>query len=186
MPRSRIAGRPSARPLPANTHVPAKEIREVYRGHTIRVEVGTWEAGEREVVRHPGAVAVVALVGGDRVVLVRQMREALDQRILEVPAGKRDVAGEPPEETARRELEEETGYRLTSIRPLGRIHSSPGFSDEEVLLYVGEVERGRPSDPEEGIEVVVMPLADAVEAVRDGRITDAKSAVALLLVAAPS
>ena len=164
--------------------MPAKEIREVFRGHTIRVEVGTWDTGEREVVRHPGAVAIVALVGGDRVILVRQMREALDQRILEVPAGKRDEPGEPPEETARRELKEETGYRLTSLRQLGRIHSSPGFSDEEVLLYVGDaVPDGEPDpdDSEGDIEVVEMPLADAVRAVREGRITDGKSAVALLL-----
>ena len=166
--------------------MPAKNLREVFRGHTIRVEVGTWETGEREVVRHPGAVAVVALVGGDRVVLVRQMREALDERILEVPAGKRDVSGEAPEETAKRELKEETGYRLTSLRPLGRIHSSPGFSDEEVLLYVGDAEPDGPADPDESegdIEVVEMPLTEAVRAVRDGRITDGKSAVALLLAA---
>ena len=164
--------------------MPAKDVREVFRGHTIRVEVGTWETGEREVVRHPGAVAVVPLVGGDRVVLVRQMRESLDRRILEVPAGKRDEPGEPPEETARREVKEETGYRLTSLRPLGRIHSSPGFSDEEVLLYVGEAEPDGSPDPDDSegdIEVVEMPLAEAVEAVRDGRITDGKSAVALLL-----
>ena len=166
--------------------MPAKDVREVYRGHTIRVEVGTWEAGQREIVRHPGAVAVVAIVGGDRVVLVRQMRESLDQRILEVPAGKRDVPGEPPEETARRELKEETGYRLMSIRPLGRIHSSPGFSDEEVVLFIGDAEPDGPPEPdysEENIEVVEMPLDDAVAAVQDGRITDGKSAVALLLVA---
>jgi ADP-ribose pyrophosphatase len=166
--------------------VPARDVREVYRGHTIRVEVGTWESGQREVVRHPGAVAVVALVGGDRVILVRQMREALDERILEVPAGKRDVSGEPPEETARREVKEETGYRLTSLRPLGRIHSSPGFSDEEVLLYIGDAEPDGPPEPDDSegdIEVVDMPLAEAVRAVREGRITDGKSAVALLLAA---
>ena len=156
----------------------------MFRGHTIRVEVGTWETGEREVVRHPGAVAVVPLVGGDRVVLVRQMRESLDQRILEVPAGKRDEPGEPPEETARREVKEETGYRLTSLRPLGRIHSSPGFSDEEVILYVGAAEPDGPPDPDESegdIEVVEMLLEEAVQAVREGRITVGKSAFALLL-----
>ena len=166
--------------------MPAKEVREVFRGHTIRVEVGTWETGEREVVRHPGAVAVVALVGGDRVILVRQMREALDERILEVPAGKRDVSGEPPEETARREVKEETGYRLTSLRPLGRMHSSPGFSDEEVLLYIGDAEPDGPPEPDDSegdMEVVEMPLAEAVQAVHEGRITDGKSAVALLLAA---
>ena len=166
--------------------MPARDVREVFRGHTIRVEVGTWETGEREVVRHPGAVAVVALVEGDRVVLVKQTRESLDERILEVPAGKRDEPGEPPEETARRELKEETGYRLTSLRPLGRMHSSPGFSDEEVLLYIGDAEPDGPPDPDDSegdIEVVVMSLADAVKAVRDGRITDGKSAVALLLAA---
>ena len=168
--------------------MPPRDIREVFRGHTIRVEVGTWDTGEREVVRHPGAVAIVPIVDGDRVVLVRQTRESLDQRILEVPAGKRDQPGEPPEETARRELKEETGYRLTSIRPLGRIHSSPGFSDEEVLLYVGEAEPDGDPDPDESegeIEVVEMPLKEAIQAVRDGRITDGKSAVALLLADAP-
>lgn len=164
----------------------AKDVREVYRGHAIRVEVGTWPAGEREIVRHPGAVAVVALVGGDRVVLVEQMRESLDRRIIEVPAGKRDVSGEPPEETARRELKEETGYRLTSLRPLGRIHSSPGFSDEEVLLYIGDAVPDGPAEPDDDegdIQVLLIPLADAIEAVRDGRFTDGKSAVALLLAA---
>ncbi len=158
----------------------------MFRGRIIRVEVGQWDGREREIVRHPGAVAVVALVDGERVLLVRQLREALDERILEVPAGKRDEPGEHPEETARRELREETGYRLVNVRRLGRIHSSPGFSDEEVLLYVGDAERVGEPDPDDAegdIEVVVMPLDDAVRAVREGRITDAKSAVALLLAA---
>ena len=161
-----------------------EDVREVFRGKIIRVEVGRWNDHEREVVRHPGAVAVVAMLGDGRVVLVRQLREALGERILEVPAGKRDQPGEPPEETARREVREETGYRLADVRPLGRIHSSPGFSDEEVLLFVGRVEPEGEPDPaegEEGIEVQLMPLEEAVAAVRDGRITDAKSAVALLL-----
>ena len=129
---------------------------------------------------------MVVRAQGDRVVLVRQLREALDERILEVPAGKRDEPGESPEDTARREVKEETGYRLTSLRPLGRIHSSPGFSDEEVLLYVGEgVEDGEPEPggSEEDIEVVEMPFGEAVRAAHDGRITDAKSVVALLLAA---
>jgi ADP-ribose pyrophosphatase len=166
--------------------VAGESVREVFRGSTIRVEVGKWDGHDREIVRHPGAVAVVVLVEGERVVLVKQTREALDTRILEIPAGKRDQPGEAPEDTARREVREETGYRLASLRPLGRIHSSPGFSDEEVLLFVGEASGKGDPDPDESeadIEVLTMPLDEAVEAVRDGRITDAKSAVALLLAA---
>ena len=157
------------------------EVREVFAGRLLRVEVQRWSDPdrEREVVRHPGAVAAVPLVGDD-VVLVRQLRESVGKRLLEIPAGIRDVAGESLEDTARREVLEETGYRVTDMEPLGRIHSSPGFSDEVVELFLAKAERTGAS-PEEAIEVVTMPLAAAVDAVRRGDITDAKTVAALLL-----
>jgi ADP-ribose pyrophosphatase len=163
--------------------VPPERREEVWRGHLISVEVQRWAEPQRvrEVVRHPGAVAVLAMHDG-HAILVRQLREAVGERLLEIPAGIRDVDGEPAEETARRELLEETGYRAVTLRPLGRIHTSPGFTDEVVELYVGEAERSTGSSEPE-VEVVAMPVDEVVAAVRRGEITDAKTAVAILLAA---
>jgi len=91
---------------------------------------------QRDVIRHPGAVVVVPVTADrERVVLVRQFRAAIDGELLEVPAGKRDVDGEPPEETARRELEEEIGYRAGRLVKLCEFFNTPGFSDEYTHLY---------------------------------------------------
>lgn len=153
---------------------------EAFRGSIFRVEVEHWANPERrrDLVRHPGAAAVLAIAGGDRVVLVRQVRESLRDVLLEIPAGIYDVSGESPEETARREVEEETGYRVASIEPLGRIHTSPGFTDEAIDLFRAEVEAA--GKPERGIEVVEMLLEEALAALGQ-EITDAKTIAALLL-----
>jgi ADP-ribose pyrophosphatase len=106
------------------------------------------------------------------------VREAL----LEVPAGVRDHDGESAAACAARELLEETGYAATSVEPLASILTSPGFADERIELFVAEASdgpRAEPSEPE--VETVLMPLADAVTAVRDGAIVDAKTMAALLL-----
>lgn len=100
-------------------------------------------------------------------------------RLLEVPAGIFDRSHETPEELVRRELEEETGYRATRLESLATIYTSPGFTDEAIELFMAEVEPG--GRPEEGIEVVEMALQDALTAVVDGRIRDAKTMVAILL-----
>ena len=157
------------------------EVEEVFRGHFLRVEVQRWSKPDRrrEVVRHPGAVAVVAMAGED-VVLVRQFREPLRRSLLEIPAGVRDIEGEAPEETARREVLEETGYRTSGLEPLGRIHSAPGYTEEVVELFWGRAEEGE-GPQEEGLEVVTVPFSDAVDACLRGEITDAKSVAGLLL-----
>ena len=109
---------------------------EVCRGSLISLAVGAFEAPdgdtfERDVVHHPGAVSVVPVVDeGTAVLLVRQYRAAVDRDLLEIPAGKRDVAGEPPELTARRELEEEVGMRAGRLEQLAEFYNSPGFCDE--------------------------------------------------------
>jgi ADP-ribose pyrophosphatase len=131
------------------------------------------------VIRHPGAVGVVVLAGDD-VVLVRQFREPLKASLLEIPAGVRDVEGEAAEETARREVLEETGYRTSGLEPLGRIQSAPGYSEEVVELFWARAEEGE-GPQEEGLEVVTMPFTEAVEACHRGEITDAKSVAGLLL-----
>ena len=156
------------------------ERRTVFDGKLISVEVV--EGRYREIVHHPGACAAVPLLGDD-VLLVRQFRDAVGESLLEVPAGVRDVEGEAIADCAAREVLEETGYKVTHIEPLGSVFTSPGFADEQIDLFLAHVDRDPEQDAEDEIELVRMPLAEAVAAVRDGRIKDAKSAVAIMLAA---
>jgi 8-oxo-dGTP pyrophosphatase MutT (NUDIX family) len=156
----------------------AGERRTVFEGKLIRVEVV--EGRYREIVHHPGACAAVPMLGED-VLLVRQFRDAVGEVLLEIPAGVRDVDGEDVADCAAREVLEETGYRVTSIEQLGSVFTSPGFADEVIDLFLARVEPDPANDPEVEIELVRMPLTEAVAAVHDGRIKDAKSAVAILL-----
>jgi ADP-ribose pyrophosphatase len=159
-------------------------VRKVFEGHLISVEVQEWPAGQREVVHHPGACAVVALTGAGEVLLVRQTREAVREALLEIPAGILDVTGEDPADCAARELLEETGHRAARIEPLGQIYTSPGFADERIHLFLAEIADGDPeSEGEDGVEVTRMPLGEAVDHIQLGDITDAKTVAAILLAA---
>jgi ADP-ribose pyrophosphatase len=149
----------------------------------LSVGVERWPAGEREVVHHPGACAVVALTDDGDVILVRQLREAVRRALLEIPAGVLDVAGEDDAGCAARELLEETGYRATSLEPLTTILTSPGFADERIALFLARAEPGG-GQGEEGVEVVRMPLDRAVQRVTEGEIVDAKTVAGVLLAAA--
>ncbi len=157
-------------------------MRQVFRGRLVRVEVESWPHGEREVVRHPGACAAVPLAPSGEVILVRQLREAVRERLLEIPAGILDVGEEEPAACAAREVREETGYAAAAVEGLGTVYPSPGFTDERIWLFLVHTDPTPEGAPEEGLEVVRMPLAGAVAAVRQGRIVDAKTALALLLV----
>jgi 8-oxo-dGDP phosphatase len=144
----------------------------------------------REVVAHPGAVAIVALDDEDRVVLLRQYRHPVGRHLWELPAGLRDADGEPPLETARRELAEEVLLSADRWSLLAQVYNSPGFCDEQVLIYLAEglAEAPRPEGfvvEHEELDMTVerVPLADAVQRVFDGDIRNS-SAVAGLLAAA--
>ena len=134
-----------------------------------------------DIVRHPGASAVVPFLSDDEVLLIRQFRHAAGGTIYEVPAGKLDP-GDTPEACAARELEEEVGRRPGRLEPLASILTTPGFTDEVIHLYaafdLGEVE-ARPGD-HEVIELAPMKLEAALELVWSGELRDAKSALALL------
>jgi ADP-ribose pyrophosphatase len=141
----------------------------------------------RVVVRHPGAVVVVPMIDDDTALLVRQFRVAVGTELLEVPAGKRDVDGEPPEETARRELEEEIGHRPGRLVKLAEFFNTPGFSDEYTHLFaafdledLGTTDRVGPE--ERAMTVERVPLASVDELIASGRLRDAKSLIGLLLV----
>lgn len=169
--------------------------QSVYRGYMWEVVVGSFRgpAGEeftRDIVRSPGAVAVVPLLGesdgSHRVVLLRQYRAAFAREIVEVPAGMRDIEGEDPEQTARRELIEETGYDAGSLRLLHRFYPSTGMTDAVLHVYLATDLRhvgSRMHGPEEvHMEVLTVPFAEAVGMVVSGEIADAKSTIGLLLV----
>jgi ADP-ribose pyrophosphatase len=162
------------------------ESKIVYEGHiaSVRVEQFRHPDGStsvREVIGHPGAVAIVA--HDERFVyLVRQPREAVgEDDLLELPAGKLDVAEESPLDCAARELAEEVGKSAAEWRELKRFYTSPGFADEQVIVYLASRldEAEAEADEEERIEVVPWPLEDLDSAIAECR--DAKSLVGLLL-----
>ena len=139
---------------------------------------------ELDIVRHPGASAVVPFVSVDEVLLIRQFRHAAGGSILEVPAGKLDP-GDTPESCAARELEEEAGRRTQRLEKLGAILTSPGFTDEVIHLFAAFDLEPVPlrHEHDEVIELVPMRLTSALDLVWRGELSDAKSALALLFAA---
>ena len=165
----------------------------LHQGHVISLSQSQYEAPdgstfERDIVRHPGAVSVVPLLDDGDVVLVRQYRAAIDDLAIEIPAGKRDVADEPTETTAQRELIEEVGYRAGRLDLLVRFHNSIGFTDEESFVYLGrdlsEAPMDRQGIEESYMEILRVPLVDTPEMIRRGTITDAKTVIGLSLAIA--
>jgi 8-oxo-dGTP pyrophosphatase MutT (NUDIX family) len=165
--------------------------RRVWQGVVIAVDEDRFAAPDgseftREVVRHPGAVSVVPVVGeGRRALLVRQYRAALDRDLLEIPAGKRDVAGEAPELTASRELEEEVGMRAGRLERLGEFYNSVGFSDEHSIVYLATDLSPCATTAfgveEEHMTIEEVGLDEVEDRMADGTLVDAKSIIGLLL-----
>lgn len=162
--------------------------REVHHGHTIRVRVDEVERADgrrttRDVVEHPGAVAVVAW-DGRRLAMVRQWRHATGRALLEVPAGTLEP-DEAPLATARRELAEEASLAAATWLEAARFYTAPGFCDELMHLYLATdlSSAEAAADEDEELSVEWLALDDAVAAVDDGRIADAKTIVAVLWLA---
>jgi ADP-ribose pyrophosphatase len=160
----------------------------VFEGKMIKLRVDTvalpnGSTTTREVIEHPGAVAVIALTEQGELLMVRQYRHATGEILLEIPAGKRD-RGESPLSCARRELEEETGCRARQWKTLFSYFSTPGFSDE--LLYIimaTGLEQGvAHTDDEEFIEVATVPVAEALRMIYRGEIRDAKTIIGILVL----
>ena len=162
--------------------------KNIYSGIVVNLHVDTVTLPngltvDLEVVRHPGAAAVVPLKDDGRVVLIRQFRHAAGGFIYEIPAGKLHP-GEDPLVCARRELEEEIGYRAGTLELLSSIFTAPGFTDEVIHIYKATgLSVGRQQlDRDEVLEVVEMSLPEAIRMIKDGEIRDAKSIVGLQTV----
>ena len=160
--------------------------QQIYNGRAIKLRVDTVEEPNgktttREIIEHADCVAVVALDEQKNVVLVRQLREAVDKTLLEIPAGGIDP-GEEPVDAVRRELQEEIGFLPQKIERLGGFYATPGYGTEYLYLYLAT--DLKPSqlkaDDTENIEVVKIPLSQIPALIASGEICDAKSIAGLL------
>jgi len=165
------------------------DSRTLYEGSIVTFYVNTivlpnGSLSKREIVGTPGAVAIVPLTDDGQVRLVRQYRSGISDFSLEIPAGTLEP-GEPTDEAAPRELAEETGDRAESWRPLTSVYTTPGICDEVIHIYLATGLTGGQNhlDPDEFIDVVTLPLAQAVEMVHTGDIRDAKTIIGLLMAA---
>ena len=158
--------------------------REVFVGRHVRVDVQPWRGEEWETVRRVQAAGVLPVTPEGKVLLVRQFRPSIGRELTEIPAGLVDRVGEDARACAVRELREETGFQHLAIEPLGGYYSSAGFTDEYVHLFVAATELEPSGPPEEGIELVRAPFDEMVRAARAGRVSDAKTALALLIAGA--
>lgn len=160
----------------------------IYNGKVISLQVDdvtlpNGKSAKREIVKHPGAVAIIAVTAEGKLVLVEQYRKALERSLVEIPAGKIDP-GENPATTAARELEEETGYGARQLTYLQSFATSPGFADEVIHLYLAKdlyiLEEKAALDEDEFVSLLEVTLEEAQEMVKDQRIFDAKTAFAVL------
>ena len=156
-----------------------------YRGRIIRLVQEVLEVRGRRIVRetvhHPGAAVIVPMLDRSHIVFVRQYRRAVKRELLELPAGTLEP-GEPGRACAARELQEETGWRARRLRRLGAFYTAPGFTTEQITIFLAEdltPVRAQP-DPDESVRPVVLSVQDALAKIRSGAICDAKSIIGVL------
>ncbi|WP_026694748.1 NUDIX hydrolase [Peribacillus kribbensis] len=159
----------------------------IFSGRVISLEVHEVELpngrkSTREIIKHPGAVAIIALTPENKILLVEQYRKAMERTLVEIPAGKLEK-GEDVMDSARRELEEETGYVCDSLEYVSGFYTSPGFADELVHIFYASgltrKEDSAPLDEDEFVEVLELTLPEALEYVKNQKIYDAKTVYAI-------
>lgn len=161
--------------------------KKIFDGKVISVKVDDVELpdgkiAKREIVNHPGAVAIIAITDDHKIVLVEQFRKALERSIIEIPAGKLEK-GEEPLETAKRELEEETGYQAKEMNYLLTFATSPGFADEVIHVFVAkglvQAENKLEQDEDEFVELLEVTVDEAEKLIVEEKIYDAKTIFAI-------
>ncbi|WP_284036004.1 NUDIX hydrolase [Neobacillus sp. 114] len=150
--------------------------------HLQEVELPNGKTSKREIIKHPGAVAILAVTPENKIIMVEQYRKALERTIVEIPAGKLEK-GEEPDACARRELEEETGYVCESLELLTSFFTSPGFADEIVHVYLAKgltkKEDSAALDEDEFVNLEELTLEEALQYVKEQKIYDAKTIYAV-------
>ncbi len=161
---------------------------KIYQGKVINLRVDTVELpdkkySKREIIEHPGAVAIIPLTSENKVIIVKQYRKSVEDILLEIPAGKLEI-GEKPLECANRELLEETGYRCDKLEHLFDFYTSPGFSNEIISLYVARdlIKDVAQPDEDEYIEIQEYEIEDLIKMIQFGEIVDAKTIVSILYI----
>ncbi|MGE6258912.1 NUDIX domain-containing protein [Heyndrickxia sporothermodurans] len=163
------------------------KTEKIFDGKVIKLQVDdvklpNGHTSKREIVKHPGAVAILALTSENKIILVEQYRKPMDRALVEIPAGKLEP-GEEPAGTAERELEEETGYECKNLEHLISFYTSPGFADELIHLYIAtgitKKENPKSADEDEFVELIEATLEEAIQLIKEQKIYDAKTAYAI-------
>ncbi|MGX9133774.1 NUDIX domain-containing protein [Rummeliibacillus sp. JY-2-4R] len=162
--------------------------KQIFDGRIIKVQVDevtlpNGKTATRELVKHPGAVAIIPITSEGKIVMVEQFRKPLEKSIIEIPAGKLEP-GEKPEFTALRELEEETGYGATELELIQSFATSPGFADEIIHLFAAKnlfkIAQPKDLDEDEFVELMEVSIEEAEQLVKEQRIYDAKTILAIM------
>lgn len=164
-------------------HVERLLKSKIFHVERLTYETGQGHAVQKDVIRHPGSVAIVPRLENSQICLIRNRRITVDQSLIEIPAGTMEPP-EPPAACARRELTEETGYRAESIRLIGSFFPAPGILDEQMHLFEARgLSAGAPArEPGEEIDNLVVSLSEARAMIARGEIRDAKTIIGLLLI----